>query len=207
MSSARLMVLRAILAVPVLFAGASKAPAGEADRIEARIEIFGFAGVHVLTNRTTVEEAGDRYSIAMDLDTRGLARVFVDLTSHSEVHGRLARDTARPDAYRAEVRRNGIDRSYGVDYRSDGAVINASMPLSPGRSFSVPTELIRGTVDQLTAYFLLERQLSSRPEDSHLRALPDPYVNLSIHTAPDVRPLPWHSCVPARWAEGEKKPS
>src|ERR1700731_3732291 len=25
--------------------------------------------------------------------------------------------------------------------------------------------------------------LSSRPEGSHLRALPDPYVNLSIHTA------------------------
>ena len=37
-------------------------------------------------------------------------------------------------------------------------------------------------------------QLSSRPEDFHLRALPEPYVNLSIHTAPDVRPLPWHSC-------------
>ena len=29
--------------------------------------------------------------------------------------------------------------------------------------------------------------MSSRPEDSHLRALPDPYVNLSIHTARDVR--------------------
>jgi hypothetical protein len=115
------MFLRAILAVSVLFAGASKAPAGQADRIEARIEIFCFAGFHVLTNRTTVEEAGDRYSIAMDIDTRGLARVFVDLTSHSEVHGRLARNTARPDAYRAEVRRNGIDRSYGVDYRNDGA--------------------------------------------------------------------------------------
>ena len=71
MSSALLMVLRAILAVPVLVAGASKAPAGAADRIEARIEIFGFAGFHVLTNSTTVEEAGDRYSIAMDLDTRG----------------------------------------------------------------------------------------------------------------------------------------
>ena len=36
--------------------------------------------------------------------------------------------------------------------------------------------------------------VSSRPEDFHLRALPEPYVNLSIHTAPDVRPLPWHSC-------------
>jgi len=98
----------------------------------------------------------------MDLDTRGLARVFVDLTSHSEVHGRLARDTARPDVYRAEVRRNGIDRSYGLDFRSDGAVINASTPPSPGWSLSVPAELIRGTVDQLTAYFLLERQLGQR---------------------------------------------
>src|SRR5260370_34025239 len=120
MSSARLMVLRAILAFPVLFAGASKAPAGEADSIEARIEIFGLLGFHVLTNRTTVEEAGDRYSIAMDLDTRGRVSVFVDLTSHSEVHGRLARGTARREAYRAEGRRNGIYRSYSVDYRRDG---------------------------------------------------------------------------------------
>jgi len=32
--------------------------------------------------------------------------------------------------------------------------------------------------------------LSSRAEELHLRALPEPYVNLSIHTAPDVRPLP-----------------
>src|SRR3954465_14668545 len=40
--------------------------------------------------------------------------------------------------------------------------------------------------------------LSSRPEDSHLRALPDPYVNLSIHTAPDVGPFPWQS---RQWAK------
>jgi hypothetical protein len=36
--------------------------------------------------------------------------------------------------------------------------------------------------------------MSSRAEEFHLRALPEPYVNLSIHTAPDVRPLPCHSC-------------
>jgi hypothetical protein len=36
-------------------------------------------------------------------------------------------------------------------------------------------------------------RLTSRPRDFHPRALPEPYVNLSIHTAPDVRPLPWHS--------------
>ncbi len=32
--------------------------------------------------------------------------------------------------------------------------------------------------------------LSSGPEDFHLRALPEPYVNLSIHTAPVARPFP-----------------
>src|SRR5262245_28875264 len=40
--------------------------------------------------------------------------------------------------------------------------------------------------------------VSSRPEESHLLALPDPYVNLSIHTAPDARPFPWHS---RQWAK------
>jgi len=33
-------------------------------------------------------------------------------------------------------------------------------------------------------------RVSSRPEESHPRALPKPCVNLSIHTAPDVRPFP-----------------
>src|SRR6516225_1499291 len=31
--------------------------------------------------------------------------------------------------------------------------------------------------------------LSSRPEEFHLRALPEPCMTLSSHTAPDVRPL------------------
>jgi hypothetical protein len=33
-------------------------------------------------------------------------------------------------------------------------------------------------------------RMSSRPEEFHLRALPEPCMTLSSHTAPDVRPLP-----------------
>jgi hypothetical protein len=55
------------------------ASAAEGDRVDARFEIYGFAGFHVLTNRTSVQESGERYAIATDLDTRGLASVFVDL--------------------------------------------------------------------------------------------------------------------------------
>jgi hypothetical protein len=156
----RCAFLPAIAALLFFVPGTFRAPAAEADRIEARFEIYGFAGFHVLTNRTTVEEAGDRYAIKMDLDTRGLASIFVDLTSHSEARGRLTRDAAHPDAYRADVRRNGADRRYGVDYRGDGTVSNTSTQSSAEQQFMVTPEQIRGTVDQLTAYFILERQVA-----------------------------------------------
>jgi hypothetical protein len=151
----------AAIAIALLFTpGVSRAPAADTDRVDARFEVFGFAGFHVLTNRTRIEEIGDRYAITMDLDTRGLASVFVDLTSHSEVHGEFARGAARPEAYRADVRRNGVERHYALDYRRDGTVTNASAPASTGRPFLVAAEQIRGTVEQLTAYFILERQLA-----------------------------------------------
>ena len=35
----------------------------------------------------------------------------------------------------------------------------------------------------------LEHDLASRAGESHPHALPEPYVTLSSHTAPDVRPL------------------
>jgi hypothetical protein len=161
MTPTRLARLSAIASALLFAPGALTAAAG-ADRVEARFEIYGFAGFHVLTNRTTVEEAANRYTIAMDLDTRGLASIFVDLTSHSEVRGRLLKDAARPDAYRAAVRRNGADRQYAVDYRGDGSATDASASPSTGRPLLVAADQARGSVDQLTAYFLVERQLAHR---------------------------------------------
>jgi len=52
---------------------------------------------------------------------------------------------------------------------------------------NVRTLLVEKT-DRL--YRNLRDWVSSGPEDFHLRALPEPYVNLSIHTAPVVRPFP-----------------
>lgn len=155
----RFVLLSAVAAALVLLTSRSNARAGGTDRVDARFEIFGFAGLHVLTDRTTVEEAAGGYTIATDLDTRGLARVFVDLTSHSEVHGRFARGEPTPSGYRAAMRRNGVDRQYALDYRGDGAVVNVS-PSSPGHPLFVAEQQIRDTVDQLTAFFMVERQLA-----------------------------------------------
>ena len=137
-------------------------PAAAADPVELRIEVYGFAGFHVLTNRTKVSASGDQYSIATDLDTRGLAAVFVDLTSHSEVRGKLTQDAVRPDAYHGEVRRNGSDSRYRIDYRTDGTVASDQSPPSPALHSAAAADQMRGTVDQLTAFFIVERRLAQR---------------------------------------------
>jgi hypothetical protein len=154
--SARLWSIAAVL----LALGSAPSAAAPPKRVEARFEVFGFAGIHLLTNRTTVEEAAHQYGITMDLDTRGLARVFVDLTSHSDVRGDLDGNSVHPQLYRSDVSRNGVGRHYRVDYGGDGTVVDASIHPSSTPPLPVTKEQIRSTVDQLTAYFLLERQLS-----------------------------------------------
>lgn len=138
---------------------ARAAPAAEPDPLELRIEIYGFAGFHVLTNRTSLAISRDHYWITMDLDTRGIATIFVDLTSHSEVNGELVSGAVHPGAYHSDVRRNGVDRRYRIDYRDDGTITaDATPPLTALRA-SASADRLRGTVDQLTAFFILERQL------------------------------------------------
>ena len=159
---ARYAVLPAIAATFVGALAALGAPAAEPDPVDLRIEVYGFAGLHVLTNRTRVATSGDRYTIATDLDTRGVAAVFVDLTSHSEVRGRLTHNAVQPDAYHGDVLQNGRDRHYRIDYRSDGTVASDQTPPSAALRSSAAVDQMRGTVDQLTAFFVLERQLAQR---------------------------------------------
>jgi Protein of unknown function (DUF3108) len=166
------------------------AQAADPDRIEMRIEIYGVAGVHVATNHTIVEEALERYAITTDVASRGIATVLYDLTSHSEVRGRLTGDTARPQAYLGEVRRSGtVDRNR-VEYATDGAVTGLSEP--PAETHTpVGPALMRGTVDQLTAFFMIERQLALRGSCARVVAVFDGRRRYDLHftdVAPEVLP-------------------
>jgi hypothetical protein len=159
MFSARLAALPVIAAALLPLAVACTTPALGSDGVDARFEIFGFGGLHLLTNRTSAEETTNGYTIATNLDTRGVASAFVDLRSHSEVQGVLLGKMPRPQTYRSEIWRNGSDRYYGLRYLDDGNVVGTSVLPSTEGVHLDPVQ-VRGTVDQLTAYFLLERQLS-----------------------------------------------
>jgi uncharacterized protein DUF3108 len=195
MNLARLAVLPG-LAAAVVVACLTPAAADQADEVDVRLEFYGFAGLHVLTNRTVVKTAGGNYRIDMDLDTRGLASVFVDLQSHSVVHGRLAGELAYPEAYRGQVRRNGEDSHYAVDYRPDGSVASKVIPASVKPRTRVADGQKRGTVDQLTAYFMLERHLADTGSCNLLVRVFDGRSRYNLHftdaSAEDLSEDPYH---------------
>lgn len=157
MYSRRQPLRRAAAALLSLGAGLAASGAAQADAITSRFEVFGFAGVEVLTLNSRTEESAGRYAIRVDYATEGLARLFLNVTSNAQVSGRVVGGRAEPSWFARETRRNGTARTDRVAYGANGAVTgNASpAPADP----PTPAEL-RGTVDNLTAYFRLQLQLA-----------------------------------------------
>ena len=139
--------------------GLMMAPAVANDRISMRVEVFGPLGLHVLTLNTFVDEAGDRYAINLHYNTTGVAGLIIDQTTRANASGRLLPASAQPESFHAETRRNGVERLDRVSYHPDGTVEGSSMPPV---SDAVAPAAARGTVDNLTAYFRLERQLAAK---------------------------------------------
>jgi hypothetical protein len=137
-------------------------PAAPANQIELRIEVYAFAGFHVLTNRTTIDASAGRYRITTEIGTRGIVSLFIDLNSRSETHGRIAGNVVVPEVYDSDVRRNGVDRRYRIDYARAGPLASEWAPPAMTWQSPIPPEQLAGTVDQLTAYFIAERQLRDR---------------------------------------------
>ena len=131
-------------------------PATAADKITLRFEVFGMAGMHVATDRTTIEESGTNYAITGDLKTTGLAGIFQDFQQKSSARGRLTAAGAQPETYNADVRRDKAARHDKIDFRANATASGSSPPPAKGDVAAAPP---RDAVDPLTAYFLVERRL------------------------------------------------
>ena len=114
-----------MLLLALAFSSAS-ARAVELDPINLRFEVFGGPGLHFLTLRVRVDEAGGRYAIAVEAETRSLADLFVDLRSRLEVRGRVSASALLPEAMRAETHRRGVDLSTRIC--ADGAILAEVTP-------------------------------------------------------------------------------
>jgi len=157
MSHRPLLPLAGLL--PLALAAASAVPDGKPEHVKYRVEVYGPAGLHVVTSRTEIDETGDSYAIKSSIETRGMAGWFVTMKSTAETRGRLTPDGAQPESFHSDTERNGIERHNKVTYASDRAVSGSSTPPPKEPVKPVIPAQMRGTVDNLTAFFLLERQL------------------------------------------------
>jgi len=135
------------------------APALANDRISMRVEVYGLMGLHVLTLNTSVEETGERYAISTHYKTTGVAGLVIDQQTHAIASGRLIPASAQAESFRSETRRNGVARQEEVNFRPDGSVDGRVIPVVADVTSPATA---RGTVDNLTAYFRLERQIAAK---------------------------------------------
>src|SRR4029077_9175416 len=92
--------------VGLLLLAAFSTPGHADQRVATRFEVFGFAGMNVLTLQNRVEENGEHYTVTTDYATKGLASVVVTLPPHAEVRGRISPGSTQPEWFRNDSRRN-----------------------------------------------------------------------------------------------------
>jgi len=157
------MTMRSIALAPAL-AGvlllAAAIPAARADDVVVmRFEGFGPAGLHVMTSHTVVEEKPAWYKIEGDFATAGLGTLFAGVANRSVAEGREIGAVPSPEMFDSETARNGIVVHNRVDYRA-GLPSGSSTPPPAEPVTPVNAAQLAGTVDNLTAYLLVERQIA-----------------------------------------------
>lgn len=146
-------------ALLLLGPGACGTALAAADRISMRFEVYGLLGLNVLTLRSHFERNGDRYAINVEYATTGVAGLVIEQMTRASARGRLLPGSATPESFRNSTRRNGVDRHSWVTYHPDGRIEGNASPPPP---FPLQPDAVRGTVDNLTAYLRLERQLVAK---------------------------------------------
>jgi hypothetical protein len=152
-------------ALPALVAGflliaAALGPAAADEYVSMAFEGFGLAGLHVVTTHTVIEETPAWYEIEGDFSTVGLSSLFASVANRSVTRGREVGDTPKPELFDSETDRNGTVQHLRVDFRPDGTPNGSATPPPKEPVTPVSFSQLPGTVDNLTAYLLLQRQLA-----------------------------------------------
>lgn len=149
----------AIWAGVTILAAAGPAAAAD-DVVTMEFQGFGPAGLHVLTTHTVIEENAAAYVIQGDFETAGLGAVFANVANRSLAEGREVADIPRPVRFDSETDRNGAVQHLRVDFHADGVPDGSVTPPPKEPVTPVNYKELPGTVDNLTAYLMLERQVA-----------------------------------------------
>jgi hypothetical protein len=144
----------------VFLVAAAIRPAAADDVVKMEFEGFGPAGLHILTTHTVIEENPSWYAIEGDFSTAGFGAWFANVANRSVTEGREVANKPQPVSFTSETDRGGAVQHLRVDYKPDGTPNGSVSPPPKEAVTPVAFNQLPGTVDNLTAYLLLERQLA-----------------------------------------------
>jgi hypothetical protein len=130
------------------------------DIVNMEFQGFGPAGIHVLTTHTMIEEAPAWYQVEGDFATAGLGAFFASVANRSVARGREVADVPKPVSFDSETDRNGAEQHLRVEFRPDGTPEGTVTPPPKEPVTPVNYTQLAGTVDNLTAYLLVEHQVA-----------------------------------------------
>ena len=130
------------------------------DVVSMEFQGFGPAGLHVLTTHTVIEETPASYVIQGDFETSGIGAIFANVANRSLAEGREVSDEPKPVTFDSETDRNGAVQHLSVKFRADGVPDGSVTPAPKEPVTPVNYRQLPGTVDNLTAYLMLERRVA-----------------------------------------------
>jgi hypothetical protein len=113
-----------------------------------------------MKTHTVVSETAANYDIEGDFTTTGMAAWFASVANKSVTHGREVGSQPHPVSFESETDRNGAVQHLHVEYNADGTPKGSATPPPKEPVTPVSFTTLPGTVDNLTAYLLLEKQIA-----------------------------------------------
>ena len=144
----------------LLLSAAAPRPAAADDVVKMEFTGFGPAGLHVLTTHTTIAEDSVAYEIEGNFSTTGLASLVASVANRSIARGREVGDQPQPVSFDSETDRNGVIQHLRVEYKPNGVPNGSATPPPTEPVTPVAHTQLAGTVDNLTAYLMLEKQVA-----------------------------------------------
>jgi hypothetical protein len=136
--------------VTSLVAAPALARSAAAESVELRYAVH-VGGLHLFDSTIRARIDGDRYELAMDAASRGIADWLTPYSGRVVAAGAIGADGVRPERFMSQRRFRGEDRAVSIDYADGGPREAVEPEAARDDRDPVPAGLKPGTIDPLSA--------------------------------------------------------
>jgi hypothetical protein len=128
--------------------------------IELQYDVYG-GGLRLLSVGLTLEQGAGRYRLTGSFRTRGLADLFLGMTTRVETEGVIVDGVPRPTRLVSNGTVRGRARHLSIEFHAQQEPLTEIDPPDPEKRTPIPPGQLLGAVDTLTGLLQLSRGLAA----------------------------------------------